>query len=170
MYRKYKGYLPDRSLIDHLRNIIRSETTKTWGLRREPKNKPIIGSDFFIYHFYYRWVHNTLAFPIGLNRIDDVYLRQFYIYTGYRKYKLIYAKPRDLKAKVKEYNEESDTYIDIDYTTDKYIKLRVKTYWVYNEPDERDNNPKLKVLYWEDINLWLFPDPERNGGQDRLGM
>ena len=92
------------------------------------------------------------------------------MYTGYRKHKLIYAKLRDLKAKVKEYDEKSDTYTDVDYTTDKYIKPRVKTYWVYDEPDKRDNNPKLKVLYWEDIDLWLLRDPERNGGQDRLGM
>ncbi|KAK0722950.1 hypothetical protein B0T26DRAFT_772136 [Lasiosphaeria miniovina] len=39
---------------------------------------------------------------------------------------------------------------------------------VYDEPDERDNNPKLKVLYLEDIDLWILRDPERNGGRDRL--
>jgi hypothetical protein len=56
-------------------------------------------------------------------------LRQFYMYTGCRKHELIYAKPRDLEAKVKEYDEELDAYTDVDCTTDKYIKLRVKTYW-----------------------------------------
>ncbi|KAK3359289.1 hypothetical protein B0T25DRAFT_564309 [Lasiosphaeria hispida] len=126
------------------------------GVRREPKNKPIMGSDFFIYHLYYRWVRDTSAFPIGLDRIDDVCLRQFYMYTGCRKHELIYAKPRDLEAKVKEYDEESDAYTDVDCTTDEYIKPRVKTCWVCDEPDECDNNPKLKVLCWEDVNLGFF--------------
>jgi len=86
LYRKYNSCLPERSLMDHLRNIIRSETTKMWRLGREPKIKPIIGPDFFIYHLYYRWVRNTSAFPIGHDRINDVCLRQFYMYTGCRKH------------------------------------------------------------------------------------
>ena len=170
LYRKYKGCLPERSLMDHLRNVIRSETTKTWKLRCEPKIKPIIGPDFFIYHLYYHYVRDTSAFPIGLDRIDDVCLRQFYMYTGCRKHELIYAKPRDLEEKVKEYDEESDTYTDVDCTADKYIRPRVKTCWVCDEPDECENNPKLKILCWEDIDLWILRDPEKNGGRDRLGM
>ncbi|KAK3693493.1 hypothetical protein B0T22DRAFT_532730 [Podospora appendiculata] len=111
-----------------------------WRLRREPRIKPIMGPDFFIYHLYYLW------------------------------HELIYAKPRDLEEQVKYYDEESDAYTDVDCTTDKYIKPRVKTCWVCDEPDERDNSPKLKVLCWEDIDLWILRDPEKNGGRDRLGM
>ncbi|KAK0722920.1 hypothetical protein B0T26DRAFT_750260 [Lasiosphaeria miniovina] len=87
LYRKYKGCLPERPLMDHLRNVIRSETTKTWKLRREPKIKPIMGSDFF----------TSTTFTTA----------------GCRKHELVYAKPRDLEAKVKEYDEESDAYTDV---------------------------------------------------------
>jgi hypothetical protein len=72
-----------------------------------------MGPDFFIYHCYSLWVRDTLAFHIGLNRMDDTYLHQIYMYAGCRNNELIYAKPTDLTAKVKEYDEESDAYTDI---------------------------------------------------------
>src|SRR5437667_7961563 len=37
LYKKYAGHLPERSLMDYLRNVIRSEITIVLGLRREPK-------------------------------------------------------------------------------------------------------------------------------------
>ncbi|KAM7224169.1 hypothetical protein V8F06_000642 [Rhypophila decipiens] len=110
LYRKYNAHPPERSLMDHLRNIIRSEITRKWALRREPKIKPIMGPDFFMYHLYFLWVRDTSAFHIGLDRIDDACLRMFYIWTGCRKHELIYAKPTDLTAKVKEHDEESYAY------------------------------------------------------------
>lgn len=121
LYKKYNGCPPEKSLMDHLRNVIRSEITQKWALRREPKIKPIIGPDFFMYHLYYLWVHDTSAFHIGLDRIDDACLRIFYMWTGCRKHELIYAKPKDLKAKVKEYDDESDAYTDIECDTDTSI-------------------------------------------------
>ncbi|KAM7210545.1 hypothetical protein V8F06_014063, partial [Rhypophila decipiens] len=36
--------------------------------------------------------------------------------------------------------------------------------------DERDSNPRLKVLCWEDIDFWILRDPDGNGGRDRLAM
>lgn len=72
LYRKYNAHPPERSLMDHLRNVIRSEITCKWALRREPKIKPIMGPDFFMYHLYFLWVRDTSAFHIGLDRIDDV--------------------------------------------------------------------------------------------------
>lgn len=170
LYRKYNAHPPERSLMDHLRNVIRSEITRKWALRREPKIKPIMGPDFFIYHLYFLWVRDTSAFHIGLDRIDDACLRMFYMWTGCRKHKLIYAKPTNLTAKVKEYDEESDAYTDVECSTDKYIKPRVKRCWVCDRVDERDNDPRLKVLCWEDIDLWVLRDPEGNGGRDRLAM
>ncbi|KAI0113277.1 hypothetical protein F4814DRAFT_449726 [Daldinia grandis] len=129
-----------------------------------------MGPDFFMYHLYFLWVRDTSAFHIGLDRIDDACLRMFYRWTGCRKHELIYAKPADLTAKVKEYDEESDAYTDVECSTDKYIKPRVKRCWVCDRVDERDNDPRLKVLCWEDIDLWVLRDPEGNGGRDRLAM
>jgi hypothetical protein len=41
---------------------------------------------------------------------------------------------------------------------------------VCDRVDERDNDPRLKLLCWEDIDLWVLRDPEGNGGRDRLAM
>ena len=170
LYKKYAGYPPERSLMDHLRNVARSEITPKWGLRREPKIKPTMGPDFFIYHLNFRWVRDTSAFHIGLDRIDDACLRMFYMWTGCRKHELVYAKPTDLTDKVREHDEESDAYTDVECSKDDYIKPRVKKCWVCDQVDERENNPKLKVLCWEDIDLWIIRDPDGNGGRDRLAM
>lgn len=156
--------------MDHLQNVIRSDITRKWALRREPKIKPIMGPDFFMYYLHFLWVRDTSAFHIGLDRIDDACLRMFYMWTGCRKHELIYAKPKDLTAKVKEYDEESDAYTDVECSTDKYIKPRVKKCWVCDRVDVRDSDPRLKVFCWEDIDLWILRDPDGNGGRDRLAM
>ena len=170
LYKKYAARLPERSLMDHLRNVAMSEITPKWGLRREPKIKPIMGPDFFIYHLYFLWVRDTSAFHIGLDRIDDACLRLFYMWTGCRKHELVYAKPANLTAKVREYDEESDAYTDVECSTDKYIQPRAKKCWVCDRADEREHNPQLKVLCWEDIDLWIIRDPDGNDGRDRLAM
>lgn len=92
------------------------------------------------------------------------------MWTGCRKHELIYVKPKDLTAKAKVYDDESDAYTDIEYSMDKYVRPHVKRCWVCDSVDERDNNPSLKVLCWEDIDLWILHDPNRNGGRDRLAM
>jgi hypothetical protein len=99
LYRKYAGSPPERSMMDHLRNVARSEITPKWGLRREPKIKPIMGSDFFIYYLNFLWLRDTSAFHIGLDRVGDACLRMFYMWTGCRKHELVYAKPKGLKKK-----------------------------------------------------------------------
>jgi hypothetical protein len=43
LYKKYNGHPPDKRLMEHLRNVIRSEITPKLGLRREPKAKPVMG-------------------------------------------------------------------------------------------------------------------------------
>ena len=83
LYRKYNGRPPERSLMDHLRPVVRSEITSKWKLRREPKVKLIMGPDFFMYHLYFLWVRDTLAFHLGLDRINNTCLRHIYIYTSY---------------------------------------------------------------------------------------
>lgn len=166
----YKAHQPERLLMNHLRDVIRSETRYLRALRRELKIKPTMGVDFFIYHLFFLWVRDSSAFHIGLDRTDDAFLRILYQWTGCRKHELIYAKPEDLTAKVKEYDEESDDYTDVERSMDKYIKPRVKKCWVCKGLDERDNNPKLKVLCWEDIDLWILRDPEGNSGRDRLAI
>ncbi len=97
-------------LRSHLRSVATCELTKKWPLRREPKQKPIMGPDLFRYHLFFFWERDTSAFHTGLDRIDDVCLRQFFMWTGCRKHELVYAKPTDSLAKVREYDEESDAY------------------------------------------------------------
>jgi hypothetical protein len=41
---------------------------------------------------------------------------------------------------------------------------------VCDRVDERDNDSRLKLLCWEDIDLWVLRDPAGNGGRDRLAM
>lgn len=107
------------SLVSHV-------ITPNWALRREPKIKPIMGPGFFMCHLNYFWVRDTSAFHVRLDRIDDACLGMFYMWTGCRKHELIYAKPTDLTAKGKEYEEESGANTDVECSTDKYIKPRVK--------------------------------------------
>lgn len=45
----------------------------------------------------------------------------------------------------------------------------MKQCWVCDGVDERSNNPRLKVLYWEDIDLWILRDPDGKG-RDSLVM
>lgn len=169
LYRKYTARRPERPLMDHLRDLILVSHTRKWGLRREPKLKPTMGVDFFLNHIHFRWVRDTTALGLGLDRIDDVCLRLFYMWTGCRKHELVYAKPRDLKKKVQQYDDESDAYTDIECNTDTQVGPWKKC-WVCGQRDEREQNPKLKVLCWEDIDLWILHDPEGNGGRDKLSM
>ncbi|KAJ2902465.1 uncharacterized protein MKZ38_000594 [Zalerion maritima] len=135
LYKKYAGHPFETSLRDHLRKVARP--------------------DFFIYYLNFRWVCDTSAFHIGLDRIDDACLRMFYIWMGCRKHELVYAKPPDITDKVRENNKDSDAYTDVECNKDDYIKPRVKKYW---------------VLYWEDIELWILRDLDGNSGRDRLAM
>ncbi|KAK3336774.1 hypothetical protein B0T19DRAFT_50768 [Cercophora scortea] len=169
LYRKYTALRPERPLMDHLRDLILVSHTRKWRLRREPKLKPTMGVDFFLNHIHFRWVRDTTALGLGLDRIDDVCLRLFYMWTGCRKHELVYAKPKDLNKKVQQYDNESDAYTDIECNTDTQVGPWKKC-WVCGQRDEREQNPKLKVLCWEDIDLWILHDPEGNGGRNKLSM
>jgi hypothetical protein len=80
----------------------------------------------------------------------------------------VYAQPKNKKKKIKEYDEESDAYTDVD-EPDPYILPRPKECWVCGGVDER-TEAQYKVLCWEDIDLWILHDPMRNGGRDYLAM
>ncbi|KPM35096.1 hypothetical protein AK830_g11476 [Neonectria ditissima] len=92
------------------------------------------------------------------------------MYTGCRKHELVYAKPPNLDKILKTAAEDTDAYTDVENDTDECVRRRPKECWVCGGLDERWDNPKLKVLCWEDIDFWILRDPERNGGRDRLAM
>ncbi len=85
------------------------------------------------------------------------------MWTGCRKHELVYAKPTDSLAKVREYDEESDAYTDVEDTTDAYVRLRKKKCWVCGQAEEQEKNPQLQLLYWEDVDLWILRNPAGKG-------
>lgn len=170
LYKKYTAESWDNNLRDYLRQYSKILITPKWKLRREPKAKPTMGPDFFIYHIHFLWVHDTSHFHIGLDRLDDATVRHFAMYTGCRKHELVYAKPPNLDKLLKAAAEDTDAYTDVENEPDECVRRRPKECWVCGGLDERWDNPKLKVLCWEDIDFWIIRDPERNGGRDRLAM
>ena len=58
-------------------------------------------------------------------------------------------------------------YTDVDINPHK--RNRPRRCWVCDEVDER-TTPTLRVVCWEDIDLWILQDPEENGGRDTLAM
>lgn len=83
---------------------------------------------------------------------------------------LVFGQPKNIQKKVKEeFFGESDVYTDVDDGADQYIQPRSKMCWVCERVDEMTTSA-LKVLCWEDIDLWILRDPHRDGGRDRLAM
>lgn len=165
--KKYTGREPEAELVQHLYKVVVSEITPTFGLRREPKVKPTMGPDLFVYHLQFLWAKDASRFHIGLHRIDDFAIRQICMWTGCRKHELVYNQPRNHEEIVKEYDDESDAYPDVEINPHDGNKPR--RCWVCDEVDER-TTPHLRVVCWEDIDLWILQDPEQNGGRDKLAM
>ncbi|KID95429.1 FluG domain-containing protein, partial [Metarhizium majus ARSEF 297] len=134
----------------------------------ENQKSSLLWADFFIYHIYFLWVQDTSHFHIGPDRLGEAIIRHICMFFCCRKHELVYAKPKNLKELVKKLDEESDAYTDVEHDSNECIPRRVKECWVCGQPDERTNNPKLKVLCWEDIEFWILCDPEGNGSRDRL--
>lgn len=59
LVRKYTGREPEAELVQHLYKVVVSELSPTFGLRREPKVKPTIGPDLFIYHLHFLWAKDV---------------------------------------------------------------------------------------------------------------
>ncbi len=144
------------------------ELQPKFGLRVEPKRKNHLGPEGFAYLAYFRWVRDRSVFKLGLDRLDDALARIFLMWTGCRKHELVYARPKNMKAKLKEYDDESDAFTDVDDGDDDYIAKREAHCWVCGRRDER-TDPVYQVLCWEDIDLWILRDPEGTG-YDCLAM
>ncbi|KAI1291664.1 hypothetical protein F5Y03DRAFT_388333 [Xylaria venustula] len=169
IYRKYTGEHLESRLRDHFVAVAKLEHARLFGLRQEPKHKKVLDPSGFTYLAHFRWVRDRkTAFKIGLDRLDDSLIRDFLMWTGCRRHELVYAQPKNKKKKIKEYDEKSDAYTDVD-EPDPYILPRPKECWVCGSVDERTES-QYKVLCWENIDLWILHDPMRNGSRDYLAM
>lgn len=167
LYKQFSGKPIDPRLQQYLVSAVKVEITPRFKLRREPKPKPVMGPDLFTHLQHFRWVRDTSNFRIGLDRLDDSCLRLFYMFTGCRKHELVYNARSTDRLKVREFDQEDDAYTDVE---DDLPEARTGKCIVCGGPDDREETPKLKVLCWEDVELWILQDPERNGGRDRLAM
>ncbi|KAK8106641.1 hypothetical protein PG999_010000 [Apiospora kogelbergensis] len=170
VYWKYTGAELEKRFKDHIVLILKLEIAPKFGLRVEPKHKKVLNPAGFTYLAHFRWVRDKTTFKLGLDRLDDALIRIFLMWTGCRRQELVYGQSKNLNKKVKEeYYGEPDAYTDVDDDADQYIQPRSKICWVYERVDERTTSA-LKVLCWEDIDLWILRDPLRDGGRDRLAM
>lgn len=169
IYRKYTGETLELRLRDHFVAVAKAEYVRLFGLRREPKHKNVLDPSGFTYLAYFLWVRDRKTkFKIGLDRIDFSMIEDILMWTGCRRHELVFAQPRNKKKKIKEYDEESDAYTDVE-RSDPYVQPRPKECWVCGCVDER-TDAQYKVICWEDIDLWILKDPMRNGGRDCLAM
>lgn len=170
IYRKYTGEHLESRLRGHFVAVAKLEHARLFGLRQEPKHKKVLDPSGFTYLAHFHWVRDRkTTFKIGLDRLDDSLIRDILMWTGCRRHELVYAQPRNKQKKIKEHDEESDPYTDVD-EPDPYILVpRPKECWVCGGVDER-TEAQYKVLCWEDIDLWILHDPMRNGGRDYLAM
>ncbi|KAF2179594.1 hypothetical protein K469DRAFT_693963 [Zopfia rhizophila CBS 207.26] len=169
VYRKYTGEHLESRLRDHFVAVAKLKITRLFGLRQEPKHKKVLNPSGFTYLAHFRWVRDKkTTVKIGLDRLVDSLIRDFLIWTGCRRHELVYAQPKDKKKKIKEHDEESDAYTDVN-ESNPYILPRPGECWVCGGVNER-TKAQHQVLCWEDINLWILHDPMRNGGQDYLAM
>jgi len=169
LYCKYTGDCLSEKLKNHALSVAKLEIAPKFGLRVEPKKKNHLGPGGFTYLAHFRWVRDTTAFKVGLDRLDDALLRIFLMWTGCRRHELVLARSPNHRKKIERYDAESDAYTDIDNGSDDYVQKRPKTCWVCGRTDER-TDAAYKVLCWEDIDLWILHDPEGDGGRDRLTM
>lgn len=169
VFKKYTGREVDAQLQAHTLEYIRVEIAELFALRREPKHKNQLGPDGHIFLCHFRWVRDVTTFRIGLDRIDDVFIRHLLMFAGARRHEFVYALPKRRQVQNDEYQDPEDAYSDVDIAGDPYMEPRRKICWVCGSTDER-TDPMRKVLCWEDIELWIVHDPEGKGGRDRLAM
>ncbi|KAJ2893428.1 hypothetical protein MKZ38_008686 [Zalerion maritima] len=169
VYRRYTDAEFAKQLRNHFVAVAKIEITPKFGLRVEPKHKKVLNPAGFTYLAYFRWVRDRTRFKIGLDRIDDALARIFFMWTGYRKYELVYTQPKNIRKKIEEFDGESNAYTDIDNDSDEYVEPRPKDCWVCGRLDER-REAVYKVLCWENINLWILRDALGDGSRDRLAM
>ncbi|KND87270.1 hypothetical protein TOPH_08097 [Tolypocladium ophioglossoides CBS 100239] len=159
LFHKYTGRHLDEATKNHFYQVAVSEITPYYGLRRTPKPSPPMGPEFFIQHIHFLWVRSRESFFIGLDRTDDATIRHLCMWTGCRKHELVYNKPQNCEKLVKEHDDESDAYADVEPDPVTFGPRPIR---------ERRHNRELKLLCWEDINFSIIQDPF--GGRDRLVM
>ncbi|KAK0624756.1 hypothetical protein B0T17DRAFT_492026, partial [Bombardia bombarda] len=159
VFNKYSGADLEERVRNHFFTIAKVEITPKFGLRVEPKRKDVLNPSGFTYLAHFSWVRDRTTFKIGLDRLDDSLIRSFLMWTGCRRHELVYAPPKNHQDKINnEYHGESDAYTDEDDGPDEYIQQpRPAQCW-------------LRVLCWEDIDLWIMHDPMGDGGRDCLAM
>jgi hypothetical protein len=100
IYRQFSGRKIDPNLQAYLVNAIKVKITPQYKLRRDPKDKPVMGPDLFIILQHFRWVRDPSSFRIGLDRLDDTCIRLFLMFTGCRKHELVYTATKPDRQKV----------------------------------------------------------------------
>jgi hypothetical protein len=169
LYYNHTAKRIDEAVKAHVRTVIQTKFRHLFGLKCKPRPKPVLGSEWVIYLQYYRWVRDESSFNLGLDRLDDATLRLLYMWTGCRKHELVFAKPQNRAILIKELNNDPDAFSSPE-EDDPFVQRHVGSCWVCSEAEERERDDRLKVLCWEDIDLWISRDPYRNGGRDRLVM
>jgi hypothetical protein len=79
LYYNHTAKRIDEAVKAHVLIVIQTEFRHLFGLKCEPRPKPVLGSERFIYFQYYRWVRDESSFNLSLNRLNDVILRLLYI-------------------------------------------------------------------------------------------
>jgi hypothetical protein len=79
LYYNHTAKRIDEAVKTHVLTVTQTEFRHLFRLKRKPHPKPILGSEWFIYLQYYRWVRDESSFNLGLDRLDDATLRLFYI-------------------------------------------------------------------------------------------
>ena len=170
VFKKYTGGELEVRVRDHFVHVAKQELRHKFGLRREPKRKNVLDPSGFTYLAHFSWVRDwKTTFKIGLDRLDDSLIRDLLMWTGCRRHELVHTQSANMERMVKEYDEESDAYTDVDHSSDPYIQCRPQKCWVCDGEDER-TEAAYKVLCWEDINLMILRDPMGDDGRDYLAM
>lgn len=170
LYKKYTGREVEEALSEHFLALTEAEITPKHQLRRKPKLKPNMGPEFFMQHIHFIWVRSQRIVHIGLDDIDDALIRHLCMWTGCREHELVYNKPQNLEKLLKEYDDESDAYTDVEPDPLMFRPSPRRKCWVCGGDNERDHNSELKLLCWEDINFSIIRNPSGNGGRDLLVM
>ncbi|KAI1151529.1 hypothetical protein F4825DRAFT_422489 [Nemania diffusa] len=85
LYNRYTADDIDPRLQDRILQHLKLEVASKFRLRVEPKRKNKLDPKPFIYLIHFRWVRDKTTFKIGLDRVDDSFIRIILRWTGCRK-------------------------------------------------------------------------------------
>ena len=101
VYPKYTGTHLDKQVRDHFLANAKLEIAPKFRLRVEPNRKNHLGPEASPISLISTGSEMT-AFKIGLNPLDDALIRIFLMWTGYRRYELVYAQLKNTQKKIKK--------------------------------------------------------------------